>query len=760
MSAIKSVHGWGPLAAGVALALSGDTAMAQFAVLHSFTNGLDGASPQYGALAVSEGRLYGTAGAGGASGNGVVFSLNADGSKFTVLHTFTGVSPDGAKPYGSVSVSGSTLYGTTYGGGSGNGTVFKIGTNGTGYATLYSFATSSAYKPYSTVTPSGSMLYGTTYYSSGGVGAVYAVDTNGNGFATLHTFVGGASDGKTPMGGALVVDDGIIFGTALHGGPSGSGNDGVVFAMSTNGAYSSLFAFSGGATDGANPYGSVALSGNKLYGTTRLGGSANAGTVFSVNTDGTGFTTLYTFAGGTTNAANPYCTPTLDGSVLYGTTRLGGTNNLGTVFKINTDGGGFEILHHFSTADGSEPSGDLVLANNTLYGYTLKGGAKNVGTVFALTVGESGYAFEGTGLTNVLSGTVNDGAVSLSSVPTWIDNLTPDLPYTNETSIAVPPCDSIVSGRLIMTVWGGNADYACEMTVSINGTTLPFANPFVFGTTAYSNSLYNTEAPRAYGSGYGVWFVTIPVPTELIHTDGTPNAVRVVENDPSNRFDGRIQHVTLVTVYRSAALVNVFDYAISEGEGLLYSYPTAPKVDKRMIALDAVGTNDVVAAGLTALYTYGNTGQYDKLFFNGTQLGGDDVAQGDNTWGGSYGPSVVSFDVAGSLAVTNEVTFDVSASDVLDPPEGSVRPEFVVLGVTREAPLAIRNAQASAVSGFSFQWPGYSNRIYTVECSADLTNPNGWETLSGFSGVSGTNGLMNCVDPSGASARFYRVIRQ
>ncbi len=114
-------------------------------MLYTFSGGADGASPQYGALAVSGGKLYGTAGAGGSGGNGVVFSLKENGTGYTVLHTFTGVAPDGSKPYGSVSVSGSTLYGTTYGGGSsGNGTVFKLGINGSGFQTLHSFSTAAA----------------------------------------------------------------------------------------------------------------------------------------------------------------------------------------------------------------------------------------------------------------------------------------------------------------------------------------------------------------------------------------------------------------------------------------------------------------------------------------------------------------------------------------------------------------------------------------------------------------------------------------
>src|SRR5439155_13638572 len=47
--------------------------------------------------------------------------------------------------------------------------------------------------------------------------------------------------------------------------------------------------------DGANPFAGLILSGNTLYGTAEYGGSANNGTVFAVNTDGTGFTSLYSF---------------------------------------------------------------------------------------------------------------------------------------------------------------------------------------------------------------------------------------------------------------------------------------------------------------------------------------------------------------------------------------------------------------------------------------------------------------------------------
>ncbi len=161
---------------------------------------------------------------------------------------------------------------------------------------------------------------------------------------------------------------------------------------------------------------------------------------------------MYSFAGGTTNAANPYCTPVVDGNVIYGTTRLGGTNNVGTIFKLNTDGSGFEILHHFLPATGSEPSGDLTLTNNTLYGFTLKGGANNAGAIFALNVGEPGYAFQGVGLGRVHRGGVNNGALASVTQPTWINLNQPDMPYTLDTEAALHPCDRVVAAWLAMTV--------------------------------------------------------------------------------------------------------------------------------------------------------------------------------------------------------------------------------------------------------------------------------------------------------------------
>src|SRR5207245_2162792 len=86
-------------------------------------------------LILSGNTLYGTTQYGG-SGDGTVFSVNTDGTRFTLLHTFTatshpgfvdGTNSDGASPRAGLILSSNTLYGTAYVGGSwGRGTVFSL----------------------------------------------------------------------------------------------------------------------------------------------------------------------------------------------------------------------------------------------------------------------------------------------------------------------------------------------------------------------------------------------------------------------------------------------------------------------------------------------------------------------------------------------------------------------------------------------------------------------------------------------------------
>ena len=81
-------------------------------------------------------------------------------------------------------------------------------------------------------------------------------------------------------------------------------------------------------------FGGLILSGNTLYGTTWLGGSSGHGTVFAMNTDGTGFTTLHNFTGGQ-DGANPQAALILSDNTLYGMARYGGIHGDGTVLSIS-----------------------------------------------------------------------------------------------------------------------------------------------------------------------------------------------------------------------------------------------------------------------------------------------------------------------------------------------------------------------------------------------------------------------------------------
>src|SRR5262249_51816198 len=90
-----------------------------------------------------------------------------------------------------------------------------------------------------------------------------------------------------------------------------------------------------------------------LYGSAGSGGEYDSGTAFSLNKDSRLFTKLHDFQVGVTdpyptnNGAYPYGGLTLCNGAFYGTTYEGGASVVGTVYRMNLDGSGFTILHHF-----------------------------------------------------------------------------------------------------------------------------------------------------------------------------------------------------------------------------------------------------------------------------------------------------------------------------------------------------------------------------------------------------------------------------
>lgn len=378
-----------------------------FTTLHHFAGYPTDGSDPYAALILSGDTLYGTTVNGGTNYyyDGTVFSIKTNGTGFTTLYNFTGAG-DGCWPYAELILSGTNLYGTTSanagGASAGATTVFSINTNGTGFTVPYNFGFEvDGPQTIAGLIISGGTLFGTTF--SGGplaAGMVFAVDTTGAGFSVLHGF--DASDGPgftTPDSAGvnpysrLVLSGTNLYGTTLDGGSSMWG---TVYAVNTSGTvFTNLHNFTadvlGGRlgdfvtnSDGANPCAGLVLSGNTLYGTAYDGGSSGYGTVFAMDKDGANFRVLQNFTGGS-DGANPFAGLILSGSTLYGTTVGGGTNGYGTVFAVNTNGTGFTTLYTFANgSDGAAPYAGLILSGSTLYGTTSTGGTNGCGTVFAL----------------------------------------------------------------------------------------------------------------------------------------------------------------------------------------------------------------------------------------------------------------------------------------------------------------------------------------------------------------------------------------
>jgi uncharacterized repeat protein (TIGR03803 family) len=399
----------------------------------------------------------------------MVLMLPAGGaaaSKYKVLHRFRGPG-DGQGPYGGLILDeAGNLYGTTVGGGTGYGTVFKLTPNSDGSWTesvLYSFTGGEdGDGPIAgLILDEAGNLYGTTQVGgngcdSYGCGVVFKLTPNSDGSWTesvLYKFTGG-EDGYNIFAGLILDHAGNLYGTAVNGGIGGGG--GVVFKLTpqSDGSWteSVLYNFCSitNCADGEYPYADLIFdAAGNLYGATVGGGVLRdcnngygyCGVAFRLtpNADGSWKEkVLHKFTGGK-DGGRPYVGLIFDqAGNLYGTTAGGGNVNCdspygcGTVFKLspNADGSWKEkVLHKFTGGkDGNLPSGGLIFdAEGNLYGTTANGGNLSYcvhhagcGVVFKLTPNSDGswtetvlHFFQGTPAVNPLAPLVLDKAGNL-----------------------------------------------------------------------------------------------------------------------------------------------------------------------------------------------------------------------------------------------------------------------------------------------------------------------------------------------------------
>jgi uncharacterized repeat protein (TIGR03803 family) len=234
-------------------------------------------------------------------------------------------------------------------------------------------------------------IYGTTYWAGnshncgGGCGIVFKLRPNGK-EVVLHSFSGyQEDDGEGPQASVMLDTAGNIYGTTCQGGV---GLDvGIVFKLDRQGKETILHSF-GEPPDGNCPSSRLLLDKTGIfYGTTALGGTDNLlGTIFKI--DHGKETVLHSFRG--FDGIWPFANLTRDqAGDLYGATAGGGTkcsgDGCGTVFKLDK-AGKLTVLYNFTGgADGSYPHAGLVLDDaGNLFGNTEDGGTYNFGTVFRL----------------------------------------------------------------------------------------------------------------------------------------------------------------------------------------------------------------------------------------------------------------------------------------------------------------------------------------------------------------------------------------
>lgn len=373
-----------------------------FKVLYKFTGGTDGLGPQAGVIVDDEGNLYGTSVYGGdlncpkvypnaPSGCGTVFKLDANGT-FSVLHSFVD-RVDGKYPFSLLARdSAGNLYGTTWFGGNGEGTSYKVTPNAK-HSVISTFN-----HPYNwgLVLGADGMLYGVSESGNTGAGLIFEIDPSTGVETSLFEFNGG-TEGYEPISNLIRDSAGNIYGTTYYGGISSCFEGvgcGIVYELEAGGTFNVLKTFTG--TDGKFPGPGTLVqdSEGNLYGSTLAGGTsphcyAGCGVIFKLTKESDGkwdYKVIHEFAGRPASAPGGMV---LDRSGnLYGTS---GGGPGGEIFKLSLQADGswaYQVIHQFAGEVAAGPNASLVIDKaGNLYGTTQSCGAGTgcYGVIFKIT---------------------------------------------------------------------------------------------------------------------------------------------------------------------------------------------------------------------------------------------------------------------------------------------------------------------------------------------------------------------------------------
>jgi uncharacterized repeat protein (TIGR03803 family) len=377
---------------------------------------------------------------GNVLGQGTMIAVNKDGTNSMGLSDFAGYPTDGSYPFYTTPIQASdgSIYGPSYVGGSANlGAIYKYDLSGglaaCSKSVIYNnafIAGAGASYNYANINElSDGKLYciqttgGTNY-----VGRLYSINKDGSGMTIIHDFRNAATpvtysaaaaatrnhfnlkyDGTLPYGFVVEGPDGKIYGTTYVGGSNGLG---TVYRCNKDGSSYEIIAFGSSAYYAVNnasgtgttnchgafrtPIGNVAIDQTgKVYVAGYTGGALNTGALTRMNADGSSLQLVKTFD--FASGYYPYRGPLIIDGQVYGTTRYGGSGtSIGTVWKVDLNGGNYAKLKMFDAtggyADGAEPWAGLSYDGTNLYGTTIVyGGIGKVGTMFKISPAGTGF---------------------------------------------------------------------------------------------------------------------------------------------------------------------------------------------------------------------------------------------------------------------------------------------------------------------------------------------------------------------------------
>jgi len=342
------------------------------------TGGNDPANPDGFLVQGRDGALYGTSTQGGKLGLGAIYKIST-GGKLQLLYSFDGTL--GTCHSGLTLASDGNLYGTTDGPDSGGppfGTVFRITPDGN-FSVLHTFVdTGDAGYPHAPpIEGIDHYFYGTTGRGGNrGYGTVYKMTAAGQ-LVTLHEFDN--THGAFPSAPLMQARSGNIYGVTTGGGTSGNG---TIFKVTPKGKFTVLYNFD--VTHGAQPFAPLIQgSDDNFYGTTVR--SNKHGIAFKMTPKGDLFI-LHDFKLREGKGIYAGLVQATDGR-FYGSSTQGGSNGLGTLFKVNRVGG-FSVVYNFDDAGGAQGLTTLIQhTSGGVYSTTFEGGAFGQGSFYNLDLG-------------------------------------------------------------------------------------------------------------------------------------------------------------------------------------------------------------------------------------------------------------------------------------------------------------------------------------------------------------------------------------